>query len=68
MDTAEYSRLAAAYERLHKDYLYLDGIYREEKQRLTDCVLKKDMQIWQMQLELESQRQEISRLTREQSH
>ena len=74
MDTTQRNPLAATCERLHKDYQYLENAYRElekahqaaleENRQLADRCLKQEMQIWQVQLEIEAQRQEIARLTK----
>lgn len=60
VENQEKNRLAAAYERLHKDYLYLQDAYDalEEKMQRENSALKKELQRikmlhWRMQLENE---------------
>lgn len=61
-------RLACAYERLHKDYLYLEREYQillAEKEQMSRTILEKNTIIWRMQIENERCRAEISRLSKE---
>ncbi len=55
MKNTDYEQLQAAYERLHNDYSYLFSQYENIKAKadeLEKLALKKDMKIWEMQLEI----------------
>lgn len=63
----DYQYLENAYRQLENAHRELETIHRaalDEKQQLADKCLKQEMQIWQMQLEIEAQRQQIARLTK----
>lgn len=55
MNNTKYEQLQAAYERLHNDYAYLFSQYeivKAKAEELEIVALKKDMKIWEMQLEI----------------
>ncbi len=59
------SSLISAYERLHKDYLYLENKYQHlyaQKEEMACTLMDKDIKIWRMQIENERCKAEIERL------
>lgn len=65
MDEMDFDRLVCAYDRLHKDYVYLEGKHQAlltQNEALSCAVREKDMLIWRMQIENERCRAKLSRL------
>ena len=67
MNDNNLDRLAYAYERLHKDFMYLESEYQillAEKEQMSRTILEKNTIIWRMQIENERCRAEISHLSK----